>query len=665
MKRKFLALILLIFTIQYLEATNYFVSNNGNDSDNGKSPEKAWKTIERVNERNLKPGDTVFFHRGSIFMGELLIQYSGEENNPIVFTAYGEGKKPVLKGSETLTGFVKTKGNIYSAKVSHDIKNLYHENKSMILARYPDKGFLTMDGGGPDYLIDEDNSFSADDLEGVGIIIRPLNWIYERRTVTGVENNRISFDSPLFETSTHQTVCKNNWGYYLQNSMQFLDNDGEWYYNSDDQKIYIYSSKPLPANYSVEASYLNTAVLLEKGVSYVTLNNLRLTKFHNNGIKAPGNNINVEVKNSTIDNIFEIAVDGGLHASHFYLRGNEIHDIYGRAVSFLEARNCRVEQNRIQNIGIIAGYGISGLNGGTGILFSNRERVPAGERINSSDNYIGYNLIDSTGYNSIRFDGINSICEYNNVSNALLTLNDGSVIYCWGRDTLFTRDNIIRNNIVRHAHGNTEGTPVDHKMNNGIYLDNRANHVQVYNNYIEGVGSGIHVNDGSFGNVLNNNTLYRNKVGVSFAEFSKNNEVYCEDNTCTNNILFNTYNLGHTLSLKHTYEPDFYPGIIDSNVYVSPNEKYHIKKETMEEGCKIIREYTFDAWSDAVEHDQNSRYVESTFGTKSIAFVNGKNKIREFDLDENLKYTDLEGKSVSGKVIVEPFTAKILMYTFE
>jgi parallel beta-helix repeat protein len=261
-------------------------------------------------------------------------------------------------------------------------------------------------------------------------------------------------------------------------------------------------------------------------------------------------------------------------------------------------------------------------------------------------------------------DGYNSTCEYNIASNALLTLNDGAMIYCWGRDPEFTHHNLIRNNIVSHAHGNTEGTPSDHKMNIGIYIDNRAHDIAVLNNVVHDAGSGIHVNDGSYNNTLRGNVLYANRVGISFAEFSKSNGVYCENNTCTQNIIFNTRNLKHTLSLKHTYEPDFYPGIIDSNLYVSPYEVYHLKKETMEEGCKIIKEHSFESWTNKTVHDQNSRFVNAGPESKSILLTNKNGMAKTFPLKDAMEYRDLHGNAVRNRVVLQPYSSKILMYSF-
>ena len=72
----------------------YYVSNNGNDNNNGRSAEKAWATISRVNKANLSAGDVVFFERGGTWRTETLQTQKG-----VTYSAYGEGVKPRLIGS--------------------------------------------------------------------------------------------------------------------------------------------------------------------------------------------------------------------------------------------------------------------------------------------------------------------------------------------------------------------------------------------------------------------------------------------------------------------------------------------------------------------------------------------------------------------------------------
>ncbi len=77
----------------------FFVdSEGGHDDADGQSPERAWKSLERVNAADLKPGDTVRFKCGGVWRGSL-IPVSGDEQAPVTYTSYGEGPKPLLLGS--------------------------------------------------------------------------------------------------------------------------------------------------------------------------------------------------------------------------------------------------------------------------------------------------------------------------------------------------------------------------------------------------------------------------------------------------------------------------------------------------------------------------------------------------------------------------------------
>ena len=75
----------------------YYVSPDGDDSNDGKSPEKAWKTTNALNTNSwaFMAGDTVLFERGGIYRTSSAIFVKSGMN----YGAYGEGDKPVLYGS--------------------------------------------------------------------------------------------------------------------------------------------------------------------------------------------------------------------------------------------------------------------------------------------------------------------------------------------------------------------------------------------------------------------------------------------------------------------------------------------------------------------------------------------------------------------------------------
>ena len=75
------------------EKTAYYVSNNGDDANDGLTPQTAWATLNKVNGANLKRGDGVYFERGGLWRGQLWAQEG------VIYSAYGEGEKPKIYAS--------------------------------------------------------------------------------------------------------------------------------------------------------------------------------------------------------------------------------------------------------------------------------------------------------------------------------------------------------------------------------------------------------------------------------------------------------------------------------------------------------------------------------------------------------------------------------------
>ena len=71
-----------------IKGTKYYVSNNGDDKNDGLTPETAWATLDKVNVYIFKTGDAVLFERGGFWRGNIKAQ-SG-----VTYSAYGKGYKP-------------------------------------------------------------------------------------------------------------------------------------------------------------------------------------------------------------------------------------------------------------------------------------------------------------------------------------------------------------------------------------------------------------------------------------------------------------------------------------------------------------------------------------------------------------------------------------------
>ncbi len=80
--------------------TTYYVDSiGGKDSNDGTSESKAFKTLDKVNDLNLEPGDTVLLKKGSVFEDQALKftkEDSGTAEAPVKISTYGEGEKPKI-----------------------------------------------------------------------------------------------------------------------------------------------------------------------------------------------------------------------------------------------------------------------------------------------------------------------------------------------------------------------------------------------------------------------------------------------------------------------------------------------------------------------------------------------------------------------------------------
>ncbi len=73
--------------------STYYVSPEGNDENDGLSPETTWATLDKVQSADLQYGDAVLFECGGTWYGKLIL------TDGVAYSSYGEGEKPILTGS--------------------------------------------------------------------------------------------------------------------------------------------------------------------------------------------------------------------------------------------------------------------------------------------------------------------------------------------------------------------------------------------------------------------------------------------------------------------------------------------------------------------------------------------------------------------------------------
>lgn len=76
----------------------YYISDNGNDNNDGLTPETAWQTPDKLNEYAgiFNKGDAVLFERGGVYR----TKYNINVQSGVTYAAYGKGEKPQILGSD-------------------------------------------------------------------------------------------------------------------------------------------------------------------------------------------------------------------------------------------------------------------------------------------------------------------------------------------------------------------------------------------------------------------------------------------------------------------------------------------------------------------------------------------------------------------------------------
>ena len=75
-----------------ITGVKYYFSAEGDDCNDGRSPDSPFRSLDKLNSLSLNPGDGVLFRRGDVFRGHIVA------SSGVSYAAYGTGPKPELRG---------------------------------------------------------------------------------------------------------------------------------------------------------------------------------------------------------------------------------------------------------------------------------------------------------------------------------------------------------------------------------------------------------------------------------------------------------------------------------------------------------------------------------------------------------------------------------------
>ncbi len=98
-------------------------SRRGDDRNSGKSPADAWKSLARLQQERLHPGDEVMLGAGSVWREQLLITDSGSAGAPIIVARFGSGAMPRIEAGGVAENAVEIRNAEYVELSGIEITN--------------------------------------------------------------------------------------------------------------------------------------------------------------------------------------------------------------------------------------------------------------------------------------------------------------------------------------------------------------------------------------------------------------------------------------------------------------------------------------------------------------------------------------------------------------
>ncbi len=604
--------------------TYYFSSTSGNDAYSAaesQHPETPWRTLAQLNQffSQLNPGDSIFFLRGDIFDGNIIVQSSGTSSSPIVIGAYGEGNKPVINGFFTLATWSNSGNGIYEAPLvaPTGLPNmLTYNGEAHPLGRFPNadaahKGYLNFESHDGNHQVTDDELTSSTDWTGAELVIRKNRWTTERAAITRHDGSIIQY-TPV---SSWDPI--DHYGYFFQNSLKTLDQEGEWFYDKNSGKVSVYFGGENPAAQQIRVANVQTLVTIQ-GQQHIIFEGLSF---------QGANEIAVKMDNAT--NIQFLSCDILYSGSDAFIMSNTdqvrlssclVENTFNNALTGNDCRNTVIRENYFRYTGMFAGMG-------------KNEGSYEAIILKGSNNLIELNYFDQTGYVPITFNGDQTIIRQNVINHFSFVKDDGGAIYTWNNypEKRVFHDQQIVDNIILNGYGAGDGTSdPDYHAASGIYLDDNTSNVTINGNTVANCAlSGIYIHN-SHELHLENNTFFNNGLQLQIRQDEAGNAPV-RNNFIYNNIFFAKTPAQYVSKVESTLNDIASFGNINGNYYCRPvDEGYPIFTSYGISGQIIGQTLNLPGWTARYQFDDASGTspvlipeYQTNSGSSPTKFTNG------------------------------------------
>ena len=570
---------------------------------NGNGP---WKSLARVMQSGMGPGDTLVLSCGSSWRETLRLPANGSTASPVVVTAPAGGcgklSRPTIDGSVVLpaSAWSLQAGSIYKTTLDLPVLQVVGAAAGpLIEARHPNPDALTQAGspylslpadsttvqvGGlprSDHLItgaDLQLPTGASILPGTRVITRVNAWYLHETTVTAVAGNRLRLATPTSYPALQ------GWGYLLVGQPWMLDRPREWAYDLANRQLQLWMPNSAAPPAGLAAVVLATGIDMQ-GRSNVIMDGLV--------VRRTGQGVNlaltiaVQFRNGVVEDTVDFCVVAA-GSTNNVIEGNSLSRcgtdaIAGETDTVGEARGLAVRSNVVRDAAVQ-------MQGETPVSLPRRSR---GAIVAGTNAVVTDNVVVNSGYIGIRVHS-GSRVEGNFVHGACSTLDDCAGIYTWQ-----SSDVRIRGNVVVRSRGYLPGLPPAERATSaqGIYLDETTVASLVDDNTVVDADHGIQVHVSSR-NTFSGNRLFANRRSQIWLQSTRNRENAAGDvvgNVITGNQIAAVVPGSVGILLTNSFGHTSAFGTINANQYVDRGNAIAVLDSTPT-GAKA---YTLAQWQSA------------------------------------------------------------------
>jgi len=241
------------------QAAHFYVSPTGNDQSKGTieapfaSLSKARNAVKEFRKNHT--GDILIYIRGGRYNITETILFnlsdSGTKEQSITYAAY-PNETPILSGGTKITQWSqpeslsnipeKARDQVVSASVLTPIHTLFDDKG--ILQRARSAPFITPKGGNKNQAIIPEKHFKNwSNKNGLEIWVRPHHaWIVNILPIIATDNKSHTVTTDISSTYPMNPLhfLKDTPNAWIENSLEELDQPGEWVYDPDKKRVYLW-----------------------------------------------------------------------------------------------------------------------------------------------------------------------------------------------------------------------------------------------------------------------------------------------------------------------------------------------------------------------------------------------------------------------------------------